>query len=519
MLLRGEEIIISNNGLVPTTGIDVDLLMAGVEQNRQARENTATRKEQIQAAANAVLDALGGMTVRDDGLTFEGTKIILPAQYEGDVTPAIQFLDNWRRDQAKMYDVRRTFPYRPYDVAAAFDRTLRAIFGTSGSGVTRQTMFGPEPPEFLTIDTALGQQEQVPWGLVKVDFLECTFDVGYTGDPEKGIVGAISANLPKKYRQRVEGFFLRMEEELKLRSIYKGKAIDGAEHPGFINIAVDPRKVVYSDEVMKEVQTHVWLPLQHPDAVKAAGLKIKRHVLVEGPFGTGKTLLGLLTANEAIKAGYTFIQVREGTDNLFQAIKTAKLYSPAVLWFEDLDTKQNGDVDFISQLLGALDGIQAKNGDVMAVFTTNYVEKIQKGVMRPGRLDAVIHIGPLDASGYQKLVQAHIPKNLLGDIDYEQVAVAFEGYPPAFNVETIQRTLRYALARNNGIMVDKIETQDLVDAAAGMKRQLDLMNGAREGGNKPTVEGVLGDLVSDTLQQHTVAGNWSIERRPVDAEG
>jgi ATP-dependent 26S proteasome regulatory subunit len=155
----------------------------------------------------------------------------------------------------------------------------------------------------------------------------------------------------------------------------------------------------------------------------------------------------------------------------------------------------------------------------MAVFTTNYVEMIQKGVMRPGRLDAVIHIGPLDASGYQKLVQAHIPENLLGDIDYEQVAVAFEGYPPAFNVETIQRTLRYALARNNGIMVDKIETQDLVDAAAGMKRQLDLMNGAREGGNKPTVEGVLGDLVSDTLQQHTVGGNWSIERRSVDAEG
>jgi transitional endoplasmic reticulum ATPase len=501
---------------VPAAGsIDVDALMTGVEEQRQQKARTANRADQIRAASMAVLNALGGLTVQDDELTFEGTKIILPAQYEGNVGKVIEYLDQWRRDQAKMYDVNRKFPFRPYDVAAAFDRTLRAISGASGLGVTRQTMFGPEPPAFITVPISLDDSIQVPWGLVKWDLLDCTFDIGYTNTSEDGIVGYITANLPKRNRAMVEGFFMRVEEELKTNSIYKGKAINGAQHPEFIDIGVDPKKVVYSDEVMTEIETHVWLPLRHPDAVRAAGLKIKRHVLLEGPFGTGKTLMGMLTAQEAIKAGYTFIQVRPGKDDLFAAIQTARIYGPAVLWFEDLDTRQDGDEDFVSKLLEALDGIQAKNGEVMAVFTTNYVERIQKGVMRPGRLDAVIRIGPLDASGYERLVKAHIPENLLGEIDYAQVATAFDGYPPAFNVEIIQRTIRYALARTEGHMVDKITTEDLVHAAAGMKRQLELMEGAREGASVPTIDGLLEDMIADQLVSHNVNG-WSIEANDED---
>jgi hypothetical protein len=479
--------------------------MAGVEADRQKKEQTANRNEQIKAAAFAVLDALGGMTVREDTLTFEGDKIILPAAYEGRIDLAISDLDKWRRDQAKVHEVTRVFVYRPYDVAAAFERTLRSVFGTSGMGVTRQTMFGPEPPQFMTVPLSLTESIQVPWGLVNLPLLDCTFDVGYTGS-EDGIVGRITASAPKRYRARIEGFFVRMEEELRKGSIYKGKAINGAQHPGFIDISVDPKKVVYSDEVMRELEAHVWLSLEYPEAVRAAGLGIKRHVLLEGPFGTGKTLAGLLTAQKAVAAGYTFIQVRPGADNLFEAIKTAKIYAPAVIWFEDLDTKQAGDEEFISKLLEALDGVTAKSGEVMAVFTTNYVENIQKGVMRPGRLDAVIHIGPLDASGYQKLVRAILPEDMVGDIDWNRIAEAFAGYGPAFNVEAIKRTLRYAIMRAEGLATEPISTDDLVNAANGMKRQLELMEGAREGANVPTIDGLLEDLVDSRLQEHHVDG-------------
>jgi transitional endoplasmic reticulum ATPase len=470
-----------------------------VDQEATAKKSATARTEQVRQATLAALAALGGLTVQDDALTFEGDKLILPEMYEGRVDKAIDFLKDWQKQQSQTHEIMKMFPYRPYDVAAAFERTLRLVFGTSGFGQTMMTMFGPEPPRFITVPISTSETIQVPWGLVRLPILDCTFSVGATSDPESGVIGMIGAEVPRKYRQHIEGFFVKLEEELRLHSIYKGKAIDGAQHPNFISTAVDRRKVIYSNEVLTDVETHLWLPLRNPQAVLRAGLPIKRHVLIEGPFGTGKTLLGLLTAQEAVAAGFTFIQVRPGRDDLFEALKTAQLYAPAVLWFEDLDTKQEGDVDQISRLLDALDGMGAKGAEVMAAFTTNYVEKIQKGVMRPGRLDAVIHIGELDAEGFERLCKAHIPEHLQGDIDYKVVAEAFVGFPPAFNVEAVGRALRYMLTRTGGVE-EPIMTVDLVNSANGLRRQLDLMNGAQEGAREVTFEDLLVKTATSRLR-------------------
>lgn len=487
---------INKNNAVAVSEFNVDDFVAAVDNEAKTRASQTQRTEQVRQATLAALAALGGLTVQDDSLLFEGDRIVLPEMYEGRVDKAIDFLRDWQRQQSQTHEIYKTFPYRPYDVAAAFERTLRLVFGTSGFGQSYQTMFGTEQPKFITVPISTTETIQVPWDHVRLPILDCTFVIGVTRDEEMGVVGMITAEMPRKYRQHIEGFFVKLEEELHLHSIYKGKAVDGAQHPNFISTNVDPRRVIYSDEVLTDVETHLWLPLRNPDAVRRAGLPIKRHVLIEGPFGTGKTLLGLLTAKEAVAAGYTFIQVRPGKDDLFDALKTAQLYAPAVLWFEDLDTKQDGDVDQISRLLDVLDGMGAKTAEVMAAFTTNYVEKIQKGVMRPGRLDAVIHIGELDAAGFEKLCKAHIPTHLQGDIEYDKVAEAFAGFPPAFNVEAVGRALRYMLTRTGG-HEEPIVTQDLVNAAHGLRRQLELMQGAKEGARETTFE----DVFKRTLTQ------------------
>jgi transitional endoplasmic reticulum ATPase len=469
---------------------NVDDFVNAVDEQTKAKQSATARTEQVRQATLAALAALGGLTVQDDALTFEGDKVILPEMYEGRVDKAIKFLQDWLKQQSQTHEIIKTFHYRPYDVAAAFERTLRMVFGTSGFGQTMMTMFGPEPPRFITVPISTTETIQVPWGLVRLPILDCTFNIGATEDHESGVIGVIGAEVPRKYRQHIEGFFVKLEEELRDNSIYKGKAIDGAQHPNFVSTAVDRRKVIYSSEVLTDVETHLWLPLRNPEAVIRAGLPIKRHVLIEGPFGTGKTLLGLLTAQEAVAAGFTFIQVRPAKDDLYAALKTARLYAPAVLWFEDLDTQQEGDIDHISKLLDVLDGMGAKGNNVMAAFTTNYVHKIQKGVMRPGRLDAVIHIGELDADGFERLCKAHIPEHLQGDIDYKTVAEAFAGFPPAFNVEAVGRALRYMLTRTGGTE-ESIVTQDLVQAANGLRRQLELMNGAHEGAREVSYEDLL----------------------------
>ena len=144
-----------------------------------------------------------------------------------------------------------------------------------------------------------------------------------------------------------------------------------AEEPTFLDLSkIDPNKVIYSEEVLTQLNTNLWSVLEHTDLMRSYGLPLKRAVLLEGPYGTGKTLAGTLTAKRAVENGWTFILVRPGQDDLFTALKTAQVYAPAVVWFEDIDGLAKGGTDEqISRLLDALDGAQTKGHAVVAGFT------------------------------------------------------------------------------------------------------------------------------------------------------
>jgi len=138
------------------------------------------------------------------------------------------------------------------------------------------------------------------------------------------------------------------------------------------------------------------------------------------------------------------------------------------------------------------------------VFTTNHVEDIPQGVMRPGRLDAVIHVGALEPEALQRLVEVLIPAERRAKIDYTHVGKAFTDFLPAFAAEAILGALRAHIARNNG-KAGKITTDDLVNSAIGLRRQLDLMLGAAEGVQAPTIDVLLTEKIADIVN-HTKVG-------------
>lgn len=236
------------------------------------------------------------------------------------------------------------------------------------------------------------------------------------------------------------------------------------------------------------------------------GVPMKRAVLFEGPYGTGKTLGAYLTAKEAVANGWTFIYCRPSRDDLFDTIATARLYQPAVVFFEDIDVVGNGDGDHVSRLLDVLDGIEAKGTELVCVLTTNHVERIHKGMVRPGRLDAIIHIGALDPRGVRRMVEATVPEHLLEpNLHWPAISEAMEGFLPAFVREAIDRTVRYNLARNEG-KATPLATVDFVTAANGLRPQLELMENAADTkdvnhlavGLEQAVERVVGGLAVRT---------------------
>lgn len=470
------------------------MVAAQAVQPELMSEEAATR-----AAILGLLGTLGSKTVKDDAIQFTGSKIVLPEAMNGRIPEAISYLRRYWESQEKEHRFNRVFKYRPHDGAHAFQNAMYKMFGSAGLGqVTPATMFSAErPPAMITIEIGVGQTTQVPWDRVAFPPLSAMFVLTSTTDPELGPLFYLVADAPKKYATHINGLFDLIDQELRENSIYKGKAINGSANPGYVDVSrLDPARVVYSQSVLTHLQTHLWSLLDHTDMMRRLKLPLKRSVLVEGPYGTGKTLAGMLTAMKAVENGWTYILCRPGKDDLYQTLTTAQLYAPAVVWFEDIDTLAKGGTDEdISKLLDALDGIQGKGAEVVAGFTTNFVERLQKGTLRPGRIDAIIRIEGLDRAGFQKMVEMIIPADMRGDIDYEKVAEAFDGYLPAFVKEAIDGALRYAIARTNG-NPHRIETMDLVNSGEGLRRQYELMSEAAEGADVPTVDGLMRSMIS-----------------------
>lgn len=456
-----------------------------------------TEQAQVQGDILAALDKLGEKTVKDDSVTFEGDKIQLPARFSGDLISAARFLEQIHESEEEEFEFGRSFKFRPWDGAAAFQRALYRVFGTTGLGKATVSFFGKRPPQLVSISVSPNDTLQVPWGQVSMPALDSVFQLGGTGDEEYGVLFYLSVTAPKKRRRALEGFFDVVQDELEKRSIYKGKAFNGAETPEFLDLSkLDESKVVYSDEVLAQLDANLWGLIEHTETMVELGIPLKRAVLLEGPYGTGKSLAGALTAKRAQENGWTFILARPGKDNVFEVLNTAKLYAPAVVQFEDIDTIASEGTDKqISKLLDALDGISNKTSGVLALFTTNHVDKLQKGVLRPGRIDSIIHIADLDRRGIERAIKANVSATVLStDIDYDVVFSEMHGFLPAFVVEAVNRAVRYSVSRNGGNARFQIETDDIVKAAQGLRRQLDLMNDAQEGTKvQPTVEGILAE--------------------------
>lgn len=448
----------------------------------------ATKGKQLSLQEKEVmarLAQLGGSRFSEEDIIFEGDKLIVPRSMT--LKDVRSFIDKKIAADEETVQVVRTFRYRPWDGAHATWQVFKDTFGALGHTGTRNFWGDLDPPKYITINVGPNETEEVPWGVFSIPLLPDTkFYTGTMGDDELGILFQLIAETPRKHRPQVEGIFALIEEYLANNSIYRGKAFDGKEQPEFLDLSgTDPDKVVYSAEVLVQLEANIWSVMRHTQQLRESNIPRKRAALLHGQYGTGKSLAGALTAQVAEQNGWTCVYVRPGKDDLETAIQTARLYQPALVFCEDLDAvAEGGDVskDVAARILDIFDGITAKGTELMIVLTTNFPDRIHKGMLRPGRLDAVIEITKLDRPGIEKLVKVSLPQEVLAtDVDWDAVAEAMDGMVPAYVKEAADRAFRYALTDQSGSLENMtLGTFELVHAANGLRPQLDLMEGAKD---------------------------------------
>jgi cell division protease FtsH len=182
--------------------------------------------------------------------------------------------------------------------------------------------------------------------------------------------------------------------------------------------------------------------LRDPDRFAALGAQPPRGVLLYGPPGTGKTMLARAVAAQAgvdffAASGSSFVEmfVGRGAARIRRLFKEARKSGRAVIFIDELDAvgghRSSGGGDggtsereqALNQLLVELDGFEKDPGMVIVIAASNYVDKLDKALLRPGRFDRQVLVAPPDRHGREAILRSHAKgKPLAADLDLVDVA-------------------------------------------------------------------------------------------------
>lgn len=176
-------------------------------------------------------------------------------------------------------------------------------------------------------------------------------------------------------------------------------------------------KVLWSDigglaKLKDEIQTSIGLPLKH---LHLMGKNMRRSgILLYGPPGTGKTLVAKAVATEC---NLSFLSVQgpellnmyvgQSEQNVREVFARARSAAPCVIFLDELDSlapnrgvagDSGGVMDrVVSQLLAEMDGMVPDSEPQKQIFilaATNRPDLIDPALLRPGRFDKLLYVGP-----------------------------------------------------------------------------------------------------------------------------
>lgn len=183
-------------------------------------------------------------------------------------------------------------------------------------------------------------------------------------------------------------------------------------------------------------------PLNNPERYKKYKLSIPNGILFFGPPWCGKTFI---TRKLAEEVWYNFYEIKHSdiaspyihgtTWKIWEVFAIAKENSPSIVFFDELSGlvpkrddlvwgwkhKEEEVNEFLIQLNDA-----SKN-NILVIGATNYPDRIDTAIMRAGRLDKRIYIGPPDFDARKELFEMYLSGRPIENIDFEKLAELTKG--------------------------------------------------------------------------------------------
>ena len=232
-------------------------------------------------------------------------------------------------------------------------------------------------------------------------------------------------------------------------------------------------------EVKEDLKEAVEWPLKNPEIFSRLGIKPPKGILLLGPPGCGKTLLGKAVATESaanfitIKGPEIFSKwVGESEKAIREVFRKARMAAPAVIFFDEIDSllprrglgfSDSGVSErVISQLLTEMDGMVTLE-DIVVIAATNRPDMVDPAVLRPGRFDRLIYVPePDEGSKIQifKIYTKNMP--LAKDVDAKALASNSKNYSGA-DIEALCREAAMIALRRD-INTKEVTLRDFEEA-------------------------------------------------------
>ncbi|MBM3810392.1 MAG: AAA family ATPase [Acidimicrobiia bacterium] len=280
------------------------------------------------------------------------------------------------------------------------------------------------------------------------------------------------------------------------------------------------------DEAKRELARAIQWPVLYPELFLLFKRRRSRGVLLYGPPGCGKTLLGkavvrLLAAlyhRKADDGGFKYVKGHQLLDqyvgNSEKAVKALfdesrrwrelKGY-PAVLFFDEADAlfkrrpanARESGFTLVPALLAEMDGMDESGA--FLILATNRPDTLDPAITRPGRIDRRIRVTRPDEAASERIFRIHLDgvfleeglalEELCAHAAHELFSHAHKLYQVAFE-DSIDEFLLKDLA--SGALI-----QNIVDRATANKMEYCIENNVRIGLNRRDLELAIQEVLTE----------------------
>ncbi len=273
-------------------------------------------------------------------------------------------------------------------------------------------------------------------------------------------------------RDAAEKFIKDIQRHMGKNNVYRGKmlsVIDGSSPaPGmggggtlkFHSVPqITREQIILPEGLLQRIERQTVDVGKYSQALKNAGRKLKRGILLHGKPGTGKTMTAMYLAS-AMKERTVMLVTGRGQGLIAKTCFFARWLEPSMVIIEDVDLiaedrSQRNDCNqhLLLELMNEMDGL-SDDVDVLFVLTTNRPDILEPALAaRPGRIDQAYEVPLPDTECRKRLFDVY-SKGLTVNVENMDVFIKrTAGASGAFIGELMRKAALFAAPDSDPIVV------------------------------------------------------------------